>query len=119
MTVLDRIEAAKGDPDLLYAIAKELASLSDRPERQTWLTPSMKAWEAEMGKGTFPFGKAGKAFIALHRAGWSPEDIGGRLGFYLRSLKREGSVRYLSLPKFVETFGEWNPDEPAFDSSTE
>lgn len=115
MTTLQRIEAAKGNPEALYAIAVELATMNEKTERQTWLTPSCKAWEKEMGAGTFPYGKAGKALAGLYRANWSPEEIGKRLGFYIRALRRDGDLRYLSLPKFAEQFGTFDPNEPAFE----
>lgn len=83
--------------------------------RTTWLTPISDAYDAEMGAGTFPFGQGAKALSGLYRAGHAPETIAGHLGMYLRSLKRRGEVKYLSLPRFAQTFNEWNPDEPAFD----
>lgn len=81
----------------------------------SWLGPSAQAWEGVMGAGTFPYAKAGRFLAPLYRANWEPSVIGERLGYYLRDLRRRGEVKYLSLPRFVETFNEWDPRELAFD----
>ena len=102
---------AKGDVNALAELATTLLDTLEGNARTTWLTPSALAWELEMGAGTFPYGKAGKALVGLHKAGWDSNVIGERLGFYLRTQKREGAIRFLSIPRFVETFSQWDPHE--------
>lgn len=84
------------------------------PEYGTWLTPAKDAYEAEMGLASFPIGLAAKALSPLYRGGWTPETIGARLGFYIRTLKRRNETKFLSLHRFAQTFDEWQPDELAF-----
>lgn len=58
-----------------------------------------------MGKGSFPFGRAGKALLPL-KPHYTPEDIAAHLGEYLDALN---DPQYLSLNRFVETFARWEP----------
>ena len=112
-----RIEAARqaGEVEELAALATEFLDRIDKKRTSTWLTPIQEAWESEMGRGTFPHGKAGRFLLPLHQAEWAPEVIAERLAFYCRSLKAEGKLTYLSLPRFVELFAEYDPHAPAFD----
>lgn len=81
--------------------------------RESWLTPAQQAWEAVMGVGSFSYGMAAK-WLAPLREGYTDEQIGTRLGYYLRSHKREGKMQYVSLKRFAETIGAYAPDELAF-----
>ena len=82
--------------------------------KPTWLTPIAEAYEAEMEKGTFPYGLAAKTLRPLVDAGWSPDEVARRLSYYLRDLRRKDEVQYLSLPRFKSTFASWDPSTPAF-----
>jgi hypothetical protein len=129
-TLKAEVESAKGDAEALYRVATELLGVlrfmghapsekaMKRPvveqAKATWLTPVAAAWDKEMGDGTFPFGPAAKALAPLYRKGQSPDEIGKRLGYYLRSLSRRNELKFYSLPKFASTFNQWNPDDPAF-----
>lgn len=79
----------------------------------SWLTPARDAWEAVMGAGSFQYGAAAK-WLAPLRSGYPDVEIGERLGFYLRSHKREGKMQYVSLKRFAETIGAYAPNELAF-----
>jgi hypothetical protein len=70
----------------------------------SWLSPSATVWEAKFGKGSFPYGMAGRALKPLGRAGWTPEEIAVRLEHYL---KRLDNPQFVSLWKFAATFGMW------------
>lgn len=96
---------------IALAAVKEL----ERINRSTWLTPIAEAYDAEMGKGSFPFGQGAKLLAPLYKAGNPPETIAAHLGFYLRTLRRNNEVKFLSLSRFAQTFNEYSPDEPAFD----
>ena len=124
---LDRVLAAKGDAEALFNLAVQMSGVithyDDKASpkkrkvaevRETWLTAACDAYEAEMGKGSFRFGPAAAALAALKES-HTPEEIGKRLGYYVRSCKRKGETRFMSLPRFAQTFGEWDGESPAFD----
>lgn len=81
----------------------------------SWLGPIAAAYEKEMGAGTFPYGKAARFLAPLFKAGWTPEVMAERVAYYIRSLKREGKLTYLSFPRLVELWAAYDPRELAFD----
>lgn len=122
----------RGDPAEMVRVIRTLwgfVEMTKRPARKprvhradgltepkaTWLTPIAEAYEAQMGAGTFLYGKAAPDMKKLVDAGWSPEEIARRLGYYLRKLERADEIRFLSFPRFRSTFADHNPDQPAFD----
>lgn len=118
----------RGDPAEMVRVIRTLwgyVEMTKRPARKprvpreegnaTWLTPIAEAYEAEMGKGTFPYGKAAPEIKKLVDAGWSTDEVARRLGYYLRKLERADEIRYLSFPNFRATFKDHNPDQPAFE----
>lgn len=118
----------RGDPAEMTKALRVLwgyVEMTKRPTRKSrvpreepkasWLTPMAEVYEAEMGAGTFPYGRAAPEMKKLVDAGWSPEEVARRLAYYLRGLRRKDEMRYLSLPRFRTTFAEHNPDQPAFE----
>lgn len=71
----------------------------------TWLTPASEVWDGRFGKGTFPFGMAGKAFKPLRSAGHSPETIAEYLRVYLDKTEPQ----FINLHRFAATFATWDP----------
>ena len=71
----------------------------------TWLTPACEAWEDAFGKGTFPFGMAGRFLKPLSAAGHSSETIGAHLAAYIAA----NDPKYLNLARFAQTFQAWAP----------
>lgn len=92
---------------------KRIAKAATNPPAETWLTPACTAWESVMGVGSFQPGYAAK-WLAPLRAAYTDDEIGARLGYYLRSLKRSGETKYASYRRFAETVAQWDPNEPAF-----
>lgn len=85
--------------------------------KESWLAPIGAAWEAEMGRGTFPWKKAAGLLCRLHRAGVPSEEIAANLARYLgKQLDRNGG-KYISLARFAETFATWNDPGPLVDAS--
>ena len=82
--------------------------------KETWLTPAKDGWESVMGVGSFAYGQAAR-YLAPLREGYSDEEIGARIGFYLRQLKRNDELKYASYRRFAETIGAYDPTELAFD----
>lgn len=76
-------------------------------EKASWLTPAMNEWNAVFGTGSFPFGKAARALQHIYNKGEgaSAETIGLHLQHYLSVTP----ARFVSLPRFAETFAMWNP----------
>ena len=74
----------------------------------TWLTPACEAWEDTFGKGTFPFGMAGRFLKPLAGAGHSPYTIGTHLATYIAA----NDPKYLNLARFAQTFQAWAPKAP-------
>jgi hypothetical protein len=73
--------------------------------KTTWLTAPMRVWEAKCGKGSFPFGAAGRAFKNLAKAGHSPDTIADHLAVYLA----QTPAQYRSIWKFAQNFAEFAP----------
>lgn len=71
-----------------------------------WLAPSKTVWEARFGKGTFPYGMAGRALKPLLE-GADPEDIAAHLEVYLNKT----NAQFVNLHRFAQTFAEWNPKQ--------
>lgn len=82
--------------------------------KETWLTPAKEGWESVMGVGSFAYGQAAR-YLAPLREGYSDAEIGARLAFYCRNLKRNDELKYASYRRFAETIGAHNPHELAFD----
>jgi hypothetical protein len=76
--------------------------------RQTWLTPAAKAWDDRMGAGSFPFGQAARELAPLHRAGLTPEQIGGRLSAYLMHV----DPQFASVRRFAQVHGQYANGAP-------
>ena len=87
---------------------KRVTKASAHPPADTWLTPAKTAWESVMGAGSFQCGHAAK-YLAPLRAAYTDEEIGARIGYYVRSLKRSGETKYASYRRFAETVAEWDP----------
>lgn len=125
----DEVEAVitRGDPDELVRVIRTLwgyVEMTKKPRkprvqreepRATWMTPIADAYEAQMGAGTFPYGKAAPEMKKLVDAGWSPEEVARRLSYYLRKLERADEIRFLSFPRFRMTFKDNDPSTPAFE----
>lgn len=73
--------------------------------RESWLAPAAAAWERAKGAGTFNWPKAGKLLKPLHEAGHGGDEIGAHLARYLEL----ADPKYVSLPRFAETFGDYAP----------
>jgi hypothetical protein len=71
----------------------------------SWLDPIAAAYERDMGAGSFPWGKAGKALLPLSKH-HPPAVIAAHLATYIGLLD---DPKFLSFQKFAETFGEWAP----------
>jgi hypothetical protein len=52
--------------------------------RTTWLTPIGDVWDADNGKGSFPYPQAARELKPLRDAGHTPETIAEHLAWYLR-----------------------------------
>lgn len=89
--------------------------VTQRAVMETWLTPFMEAWEAELGAGTFPFGPASKPLKKLLDKGHTPDEVVRNLGFYLRDARRRDGMKFASITKFCQTFKDWDPSAPAWD----
>lgn len=118
----------RGDPEEMVRVIRVLwgfVEMTKRPTRKprvqreepkaTWMTTIAEAYEAQMGAGTFPYGKAAPEMKKLVDAGWSPEEVSRRLAFYLRRLERADDIRFLSFPRFRMTFKDHDPSTPAFE----
>lgn len=81
------------------------ASASDANAKRTWLSPVADVWHQRFGPDTFPFKQHARALAALYRRGEPPIEVARRLGNYLDSLS---GPQYLSVPKFVQTYGRWD-----------
>ena len=88
------------------------------PQRATWLTPIIEAWEHEMGAGSFPMGQALKPLAQLRKKN-TEHEIAKRIGYYCRDAIRRNEVKFMSIPKFAATFKTWAPDAPAWDGEDE
>jgi hypothetical protein len=60
-----------------------------------------------------------KPLAQLRKKGHSEAEIGKRLGFYCRHLIRSGEIQFASVPKFAQTFNQWQPDAPAWEDGDE
>lgn len=69
-----------------------------------WLTPVREVWEAHNGKGTLPWGIAGKALKPL-REFHDDEEIARYLDVYLKRT----DPRFINLFKFAATFAQYDP----------
>lgn len=118
----------RGDKDEMTKALRVLwgfVEMTKRPARKprapreegkpTWLTPIAEAYEAEMGAGTFLYGKAAPHMKALVDGGWSTEEIARRLRYYLRKKERADEIRFASFQNFRATFKDHDPTQPAFD----
>lgn len=77
----------------------------------TWLTPSGEAWEKVFGAGSFSYTMAAGLFGKLKKNGVTGEEMGERLTRYLA----ETPPRFVSLARFVATWGAWGePEGPTF-----
>lgn len=119
MSKLEELRAAmeQGDTRKVELIALAAVKELERRENKTWLAPIAAAYEEEMGAGSFHtlYGRAGKALAGLYKAGNTPEDIARRLGYCIRTMRRNGEMRFFSLERFSASYNDFNPDEPAFD----
>lgn len=79
-----------------------------------WLAPSKAVWEERFGKGSFPYGRAGRALKPL-LDGADPEQIAAHLKRYLDKT----NPQFVSLERFAITFAEWNPLQTEFDALSE
>lgn len=75
--------------------------------RETWLTPFLDLWARKTGGGQLPPGKAGKYLAPLVKIHGVP-----KVGTYLSCYLDRTDHQYLSLPRFSETFGSYDPDKP-------
>lgn len=79
------------------------------PTRATWLSPFGAAWVGRFGVGSQPpwgiLARSLKALVAEHGS----DEVARRFKNYLSTAE----ARYVSVPRFAETFGAWttaNPD---------
>ena len=84
------------------------------PPKETWLTPSIQAWESVMGVGSAQYGWMAK-YLAPLREHYGDDELGGRLRMYLLELKGKDELKFASIKRFSETIGLFSPDELAFD----
>ena len=63
---------------------RDAAATGGEGSKSTWLTPIGAAWEAENGKGSFPYPQAAKELKPLADAGHTTEVIARRLAWYLK-----------------------------------
>lgn len=84
------------------AKAKDKTATTGRSAPAGWLTPICDVFERHYGAGSFNYGLAGKTLKPLHEAGHSGEEIASRLDRYCERLD---DIKYMSLPKFRQTFG--------------
>ncbi len=75
----------------------------------SWLAPASIVYEARYGRGSFPWGMAGKALKPVFQSGATGEAIAANLGRYLEAT----DPAYLNLGKFAQTFSNWANDKPA------
>jgi hypothetical protein len=80
------------------------ASKADAARKRTWLTPVSEVWHEKFGPDTFPFKQHAKALAELYRRGEAPAEVARRLKHYLAAT----GAQYVSVPKFVQTYGEWD-----------
>lgn len=86
-------------------LSKERSSASngDATKKRTWLTPVSEVWNRRFGPDTFPFKQHAKALATLYNRGEPPAEVARRLENYLAVT----DAQYLSVPKFVQTYGDW------------
>jgi len=84
--------------------AKRPAIPVEAPKR--WLVPMRDVWEAVNGRGTFPWGAAGK-FLKPLRQGYDDEEIAQRLKVYLGRTP----AQFLNLSRFAQTIEQYDPKQ--------
>lgn len=88
---------------------KAKTTTTARTAPPAWLSVVCDVYERHYGAGSFPYGQAGKVLKPLRDAGYSAEEIAARFDRYASRLD---DIRYLSLPKFRQTFGAYAQDGP-------